>query len=587
MPRKPSSSNTPILARCDWLIAIIVMILAALPFLQVTNFSFVGYDDPLHVSEQPMVLSGLNQENLAWSLGATSSNLWHPLTWISYMVDVSWFGGGAESPEVHHMVNLVLHLGATLLFFLLLRSLKVSTLVSALVTLAFSVHPLHVEPVAWISSRKDVLCAFFSLAALVCYTRLSSRDNRKAGWFWITLVTMAAAMTSKPSAVVIPVLFLLIDYVRHNANDPKKAFELRATLLRKWPYLALASVVAATAIAVQYSGSHRDVIVQQDTLSRLAALPASLGFYIQHVLWPSDLCFDYAAPKGQHFITLTIAGSSLLLGVSCLTWHMRHRFPAMLVGWLWFLACLAPVLGFFYVGPSFTADRYTYLAIAGPAITLAAFVDRYMGKRKLVISSILCAVVLILGWRSYSHTGIWKNNECLFAYGVSAQPHSDLAQTNWARVCKLNGYDALALYHYHKALSLNASRYYIIYNHIAYIQYRTGDLEAAIQSCLLSLKGYDHYAPSHHLLGQLLEEQGSDLNTALTHLTRAYEIGSEQNDPMTPKYGYSCALAHAKRGNYPEAAEILQHARKSKSATADDDKRINDLLEMLKPYLSR
>ena len=201
MPRKPSPTNTSILARRDWLIAIVVLVLAALPLLQATSFSFVGYDDPLHVSEQPMVLSGLNGESLTWSLSATPTNLWHPLTWISYMVDVSWFGGGTGAPEVHHTGNLILHLGATLLFFLLLRSLKVSTLVSAIVALAFSMHPLHVEPVAWVSSRKDVLYAFFSLAALLCYTRQVSSAGRHSGWFWFTLMLTAAAMASKPAAI--------------------------------------------------------------------------------------------------------------------------------------------------------------------------------------------------------------------------------------------------------------------------------------------------------------------------------------------------------------------------------------------------
>lgn len=595
MSRIPSSSRLLGWLRADGVAALLILILASVPFLQVTGFSFVSYDDPMHLSEQPMVLSGLNQEGLAWSLSATPTNLWHPLTWISYMVEVSWLGGGADSPEVHHLGNLLLHLGATLLFFFLLRTLRISILVAALATLLFSVHPLHVEPVAWISSRKDTLCAFFSLLSLFCYSRSKCSGGKTRVWFWSSLITLAAALTSKPSAVVLPALFVLIDYLPGEGKHAQGLSGLKQNLAQKWPHFALAGLAAVVAVTVQHSGSHELLISQQSLWSRLSLLPASMGFYIQHLLWPYGLSFDYAPPEGARLITLTIAGSSLLLGISSLAWQMRHRFPPLMLGWLWLILCLVPVLGFFYVGPSFTADRYTYLAIAGPCLTLGSWVHASKGvvRGTALVSCLLLAI--LLGVTSFRQTRIWQDDRSLFGHGVAVEPRSDLAQTNYARLCSLAGNDELALEHYNKALMLAASRHYIIHHNIALIQYRHGQLDGAIESCRLALQGHGQYAPAHHLLGQLLEEQGKATgqhymgpraDMALEHLKKALSIGMRQDDPWTPKYAYSCGLAHAKRGQYQEAKRVIDKALESRHLNPADRQKMSALLEMLGPCLS-
>ena len=587
MSGKPLSSQASGWVRSDGVAALLILILASIPFVQVASFSFVSYDDPLHVFEQPMVLSGLNKESIAWSLGATPSNLWHPLTWISYMAEVSFLGGGADNPEIHHLGNLILHLGATLFFFLLLRSLRISMLVAVLVTLVFSLHPLHVEPVAWISSRKDTLCAFFSLLSLFSYSQSQRSERNTRCWFWITLIAMVAALASKPSAVILPGLFVLIDYLPREGDQRPKVHGLIQNMVQKWPHFTVAALAAIVTITVQYSGSHEPLISQQSLWSRLSLIPASLGFYLQHTLWPSRLCFDYATPTGEHFIILTIFGAVLLLGISALSCMLRQRFPAIMTGWLWFILCLAPVLGFFYVGSSFTSDRYTYLALAGPALTLAMWVDSFKGGIRTMALAGLLLIAALLGATSYQQTKVWKNDDSLFTHGVTVEPGSDLAQTNFARVCSLKGRDALALVHYNKALMLDASRHYLIYCNIALIQYQRGKYDEAIQSCRLSLESYNHYAPSHHLYGQLLEKQGGHYDEALHHLEQACLIGEQQHDASTANYAYSCGLAYAKRGQYAKAEHILQNAAQASGISRDDRRRINVLLKMLEPYLSK
>ena len=595
MSGKPLSSQASGWVRSDGVAALLILILASIPFVQVASFSFVSYDDPLHVFEQPMVLSGLNKESIAWSLGATPSNLWHPLTWISYMAEVSFLGGGADNPEIHHLGNLILHLGATLFFFLLLRSLRISMLVAVLVTLVFSLHPLHVEPVAWISSRKDTLCAFFSLLSLFSYSQSQRSERNTRCWFWITLIAMVAALASKPSAVILPGLFVLIDYLPREGDQRPKVHGLIQNMVQKWPHFTVAALAAIVTITVQYSGSHEPLISQQSLWSRLSLIPASLGFYLQHTLWPSRLCFDYATPTGEHFIILTIFGAVLLLGISALSCMLRHRFPAAMAGWLWLLLCLMPVLGFFYVGSSFTSDRYTYLALAGPALSLAVWLDLLKSRKRTMALTVLLLVTFMLGATSYRQTKIWQDDSSLFSYGISIEPRSDLAQTNFARLCSLEGQDELALKHYNKALMLEASRHYIIHHNIALIQYRHGHQEAATQSCRLSLEGYSEYAPAHHLLGQLLEKekkhtaaQGTSpqADIAMDHLGKAFQIGVQGDDPWLPKYAYSCGLAHAKRGQYQEAKRVLDIAMNSGHLNKSDREKITALLEMLGPYLA-
>lgn len=575
-------------------LVLLVVVLASLPFLQVAGFSFLNYDDPLHISTQPMVIKGVTAESVAWSMTATPSNLWHPLTWMSYMAEVSFLGGGADAPGVHHIGNLALHLAATCFFYLLLRSLRISALVAALVALLFSVHPLHVEPVAWISSRKDVLYAFFAMASLWCYSGSQRADKNRGIWSCVTMLTMVAALASKPSAIILPVLFILIDYLPDIGN-PGSVKSAQGSLIRsvlwKWPYIVLAGVAAGSAIVIQYTGSHQPFIAGQGVLERLSLLPASLGFYLQHAVWPWPLCFDYAAPHGTRLTILSLAGVILLLGISAGAWRLRQRFPAMLIGWLWFLVCLAPVLGFFYVGTSFTSDRYTYLALAGPALALAVWLDSWQGdKRRAAIFSLVFLLTVfltvLLGVMSYQQSKVWANDEALFSQGVAFEPGSDVAHTNLAGVYRLQGKDDLALYHYSKALGL-ASRRYIIYFNIAQIQHRRGEHDHAIESCREALNDYDHYACAHHMLGQLLEKKEPHTDEAMEHLEKAFRMGEKEQDPWLAKYAYSCGLAYAKRSRYADAERILLIALQRAPMTTEQRGRIDKLLVMLQPYLAK
>ena len=537
----------------DYAAVVCVLVLSALPFLQVGGFAFLNYDDPLHVSAQPAVLSGLNAQSVTWAMSATPSNLWHPLTWMSYMAEVSFFGGGAESPGVHHLGNLFLHQCATCFFFVLLRTLRVSTLVAGVVALIFSLHPLHVEPVAWISSRKDVLCAFFAMASLSCYSL--SKQNKSRRWFWLTWLTFVAALTSKPAAIVLPALFMLLDYFPVPSQGMGTYLpwlkQVNLQFRDKWGYFMLSGVAVVITVMTQYSGSHGEFIGQQGIVSRLSYLPATIAFYLQHSLFPKPLTFEYAFPEGVRFAVLSLLGVVFLLGLVVLYW--RRYAPALLVGCLWFLVCLAPVLGVFYVGSGFTADRYMYIALAGPALALAVWLQSLAVARRMMALGAVACVTLLFGVFSYQQVGVWKNDVTLFTHGVRVEPMSGTAQTNLATLYRGVGNDDLALIHYKKALKLHAS-YYIIYYNMAQIYSGRGERMKAVEACRLSLRSHPGYARSHHFLAQLLVATSTSLDDeAMLHFEQAYQL-----DPGNVRFALSCARAYAKRKRYAEASDVLR-----------------------------
>lgn len=571
--------------------AAVLALLASLPFLQVAGFAFLNYDDPLHVGARPEVLSGLDLDGFLWSLTATPSNLWHPLTWISYMAEVSVFGGGAESPGIHHLGNLVLHLGATVFFFLLLRNLEISATIAGLAALLFSVHPLQAEPVAWISSRKDVLYGFFAMAALFCHSR--RLQGRSDAWRWAALLTMVAAVCSKPTAVILPGLFLLLDYFAQSPDRRGAATggnEFLRRVLDKWPYLVVSVLGALGAVAIQYSGSHGSFVSEEGLAERLALLPAGVGFYLQRVFWPVGLTFDYAAPAGARRLVLTCVGCLTLVAPIIWAgrlWGGNRSFRIILLGWLWFLVCLSPVLGFFYVGSGFTADRYAYLALAGPTLALALLVGspaksggRNAGRAGggMVVFGLLAVVAGVLCHRQ---ARVWKDDLAFFSHGVAVEPESGVAQTNLASLHRLRGEDDLALLHYRKALKLHASHYIVHYN-MAAIHRKRGMLAEAIESCRLSLRSHPEYARSYHLLGELLEERELGGAEALDHFERALRI-----EPRNARFAISLALANARRQRYEEADRVLRDVLGKGVVSPAQGERIRGLLQKLDPYLKK
>ncbi len=547
-------------------VVVLLLFLSAVPYLQSLNFEFVNYDDPLHVSAQPAVLEGLSAESVGWATKATPGNLWHPLTWISYMAEVQWFGGGAEAPGVHHGGNLLLYAITILLLYLLVRRLGIPMLWASIGVLLFALHPLHSEPVAWVSARKDLLSGVFILASLLGYVLGGSAAGR-ARWCWksVSLIAFAAALLSKPSAVVLPALLILLDWFPLRQCGFEKAGSgslswkavFKTQLRSKGVYFLMALVTAGVAISVQSGGTHRDFAGGSSLASRLSDAPGHLAFYFQRLVWPTDLVFEYQRPAGPGLMLYTSAGLVLVLGASWLAWKHRQRFPEIMLGWVWVLVCMAPVLGLVYIGSSYTADRYWYLALAGPALAVAFLLQRVTRFQGAVIPGTLL-VLLVLGTLSFRQAKVWSNDSALFHHAVAVDPNHLTALGNLGSYYRVQKDDEQALKYYLAALEVNPRDHIVHYN-IAHIRNNQGDRAGSIAACRECLNGYPNYARAHFFLGALLADPAFKETyapeEALTHLKKACDL-----DPQEPRFALNYVYNLHRQGRREDAREATARA---------------------------
>src|SRR5207302_210805 len=346
-------------------------------YAQVARHDFINFDDPDYVVTNPHVSSGLSAANIAWAFTHYHASNWHPLTWISHMVDVSLFGldGGK-----HALVSVVFHAINTVLLFFALRRATRRMWPSAIVAALFALHPLHVESVAWISERKDVLSAFFWMLTLWCYLRYCERRTLRN--YMLVLLAFALGVLSKQMVVTLPFVLLLLDYWplgRLRFGLAEGTIESRfggklsffALLKEKAPLFALAIIGSVTIYLVQRSAG---AITSRELFpigARFSNAIVSYIVYLRKTLWPVDLAIFYPHP-GASLQAWEIGGAVLVVGVisAFAFWNVR-RFPYLTVGWLWYLGCLVPVLGLVQVGMQARADRYTYIPLIGIFIMIS------------------------------------------------------------------------------------------------------------------------------------------------------------------------------------------------------------------------
>lgn len=557
-------------------VAFFLIVLALVPHLQTLNFGFVNYDDPLHVSAQPEVLNGLSADGISWAAKATPGNLWHPLTWMSYMAEVQLFGGGADSPGVHHGGNLFLYALTILLSYLLIRKMGVPTLWASIGVLIFALHPLHSEPVAWISARKDLLSGVFILGSLLCYVLGRNAEGRSGlRWKILSLIAFAGALLSKPSAVVLPALLIVLDWFldrreaagKEESGAPTWKAIFKSQLRSKGIYFAMALVTAIVAVSVQGEGTHSDFAAESSLGSRLADAPGHLAFYLQRLVLPVGLIFEYSRPDGAAATLYPVAGAILLIGVSALAWKQRKRFPEIMLGWLWVLVCLSPVLGFFFIGDSYTADRYFYLALIGPALTVAFFLQRESRWRgKMVPAALL--ILLTLATLSFKQTKVWKNDFALFHHAVEVDPGNLTALGNLGSYYRVQKDDEKALEYYQAALEINPNDHIVQYN-VAHIRNNRGDHAGSVEALRACLKGYPNYHKAHHFLGvQLVDsdhKETYDPAEGLEYLKKACEL-----DPQEPRYALNYVYNLHRQGRREEAKVATARALETLPASATD-----------------
>jgi protein O-mannosyl-transferase len=402
-------------------------------FWSAADNGFVDYDDGQYIFENPMVQAGLTMDGVRWAFTSGHASNWHPLTWLSHMLDVELFG---LQPAGHHVTSLLFHAVNAVLVFLLFHRLTGAIWASALVAAVFAWHPLRVESVAWVSERKDVLSVFFGLLSLLAYTAYA----RGAGWraYAASVFTCVLSLMAKPMLVTMPCILLLLDawplgrWLTPGVNGVARP-SLRRLLAEKIPFFVLAIASIAATVWAQSAGGSVVAVEALPLGHRIAhALSGYLG-YLQKFVWPMDLAVLYPLPQSPAW-GRALAGAVVLLAISGWAVVQWRRRPWLATGWFLFLGTLVPVIGLVQVGAQAMADRYSYFPGLGLAVMLAWALREWtvneartrLAATGVALGLIFCAVL------THLQIGAWYNTLTLFGSVVGTSNDNEIARNNLA-----------------------------------------------------------------------------------------------------------------------------------------------------------
>jgi tetratricopeptide (TPR) repeat protein len=447
--------------RLVWIIAALI-VLNVLVFWPVWSSEFVSLDDPVYVTQNPHVTGGLNWSDLGWAWKTGYTANWHPLTWMSHMIDVQLFGLNAGA---HHLMSLVFHIANTLLLFLILRRMTGALWRSAFMAALFAVHPLHVESVAWIAERKDVLSTLFFLLTLNAYTtyvRLPGSASKRRHYF-LVLFYFALGLLAKPMLVTLPFVLLLLDFwplerVSARGRSFVPASEWRPLVLEKLPLFVLAAASSVVTYLVQQRGGAVTTLEVLPVGTRLVNAVLAYVAYIRQMLWPAHLAVFYPFPRDVRLSWVAVA----LLALVCISIFVSRyrRYPYLFVGWFWYLGTLVPVIGLIQVGMQSRADRYTYMPLIGLFIIVAWGVPDLLSHWRgwnwvmlpaALVATFACVVVARDQVRS------WTDSMTLWTRALEADPDNYRAHAEVGAMLANRGESNEALAHFQECIRLEPS----------------------------------------------------------------------------------------------------------------------------------
>jgi len=528
----PRAKQPPLAAAIRLLLISAVLLL----YWPATDHEFINFDDPHYVLENPHVARGLGLEALWWALTTTHASNWHPLTWISHMVDVRLFGLQAGG---HHLTSIVLHaLTAALLFHLFERT-TAALWPSALLACVFALHPLQVESVAWVAERKNVLASLFWVLTLQSYTVYV----RRPGWRWYgtTLMLFALGLMAKPMVITLPFVMVLLDHwpLRRLATDPAAVSALGRywPLVReKLPFLLLSGVSALITIHAQHSGKAIQSLEAIPFDLRLINALISYGAYIGKFVWPVDLALYYPFSGRIGALNLVLA-AGLVLAMTAVAVGLRRSRPFVLVGWLWYLGTLVPVIGLVQVGFQAMADRYAAIPLIGLCVMVIWGTSSIIaGKFKPVavgVAGLALAGLSLATGRQLAH---WQDSISLYTHTLAVARPSAPIHLNLGIALIEKGRTTEAMVNYLKAMQINPRHAGAHYN-LALALIKTGKPDQALRFLDRALQLDPQMAEAHVGKALALMDLGQ-AQDARRHLENALQI-----DPLSePARRYRKAL---------------------------------------------
>jgi Tfp pilus assembly protein PilF len=502
-------------------------------YLSALGNGFVNYDDPAYVTANTRVLHGLSWSNISWALTATTEANWHPLTWISHMADVQFFG---LNPRAHHLVNVVLHALNVLVLFLVLYRATGYMQRSAVTAGVFAVHPMNVECVAWVAERKSLLSMLFMLLALLAYE--SYVRNRRFERYLTVVLFFALGLAAKPMVIMFPFLLLLWDYWPLRFGVPEAQTNGRTFLKLVAEKLPLFTMAAGSAWITLYAQHKGGALGSTDLLPLKLRLDNAVYSYVVYIvkgLWPSPLAVFYPHPENSLATWKILAAALLIVIATALTWFYRKR-RYLLMGWLWYLVAMIPMIGIFQVGRQAMADRYAYLPFVGlfiVAVWGVAELSRPFMLSKFISTAIILG--LLAGYASVSYLQIhyWRNSYTLFSHAIQVTNRNGIAEDNLGNALVEMGKPDLALPHFEAALEFMPQLSTAHYDMAVLLQ-QHNQLDQAKREYELALSyGADatEAAQSHSNLGFVLMQLNRP-GEAIQQFTAALRVNPDKQNSL-------------------------------------------------------
>ena len=524
-------------------VGLLLALVTLVTFLPVTDCGFVSFDDPDYVTANRHVQGGWSLAGLAWALTANVASNWHPLTLVSHMLDVELYG---LTPRGHHLTSLLLHVLGTILLFSTLYQMTGALARSTVVALLFALHPAHVESVAWVAERKDVLSGVFFFLALRAWWRYVQTPSR--GRYAATGLWMALGLAAKPMLVTLPCVLVLLDIWPLRRELPLWQFGRE-----KLPLFALSLASAVATLAAQ-AGS----LASTDALPlghRFAnAALAYLG-YLRILAWPRGLAVFYPMPATFPFVQAALS-ATLLAGLTVLAFWLRRRAPFAMVGWFWYLGTLVPVIGLVQVGSQAAADRYTYLPSIGLFVVVAWGLPELMGSgraARIGLAGGVSVAILALVVGTRAQIGTWRDSESLYRHALAVTENNHVAHQNLAQTLAAQGKRAEAIEHFRAALAIRPNTWEAAAG-IGTTLRAAGEPAAALPWFRQALALAGENGSLHYSLAIALEDLGRQ-DEAIAELRAAIALSPELADAH---YGLGALLQG--RGDELGAIEQYQAA---------------------------
>jgi Tfp pilus assembly protein PilF len=528
------------------LIIYIFLTLAILAvFWQVNQYDFISLDDYAYVAENNHIQSGITMEGFHWAFSTTHAEFWHPLTWLSFMLDYELHG---LNPAGYHLTNLILHILSTLLLFWLFCRMTGAVWKSAFVAALFALHPLHVESVAWISERKDVLSAFFWMLTLCLYVYYTEKPVIRR--YLLVVFSFVLALMSKPMVVTLPVIMILLDYWPLNRFESKKDNLILWQLKEKLPFFILSAVLA---IITLHNPNNTDVSAKVFPLSsRIANAPVSFMIYLEKTFWPHDLSVYY--PFSDQLPIWQVMSSILLIFViSYFVIAMMKRLPYLFFGWFWYMITLLPVLGIIQISLYSMADHYHYLPSIGLAVMLVWGIPSLIKSKKKILFPLGLSFILIMAFITWKQCGYWKNSIELLNHTLEVTKGNYLMHLNRGAAYDDLGQYNLSIEDYNEAIRLKPDYAEAYYNR-GCVYAKLGQYKLTIENCNVSIRLKPDYIEAYFNRGSAYAELGQYKN-AIDDFDKTVILQPDYL-PAYLNRGY----AYAKLGQYQRAIENYDEA---------------------------